>query len=433
MTDDDLPGGLEWTAEELGIMDAAVCELLQPQSDACVPIPALPQQRAADTVDEPPAKRARRVLPPHTSRKPNEWRCALLTNAVATQPVAHKPPSFLADRQAARALLSGTRFVRSRVPSAPLTLPPSWSSGQSFTVRVDLIHSSVAVKCFYSKSCFQRERHTMQALSTLFSCSQLQTYVRHWKSELTLSPNQVQLVLSAARARIPHKEGLLNVHRCSLIFAFYSATLADVIATPSRFDLACSSDFASSAAQLLARLALHCFVGLQLHHQAGILLCDIKPANMFVSHDKLLQPVFGDYGLARIFRSGESMFIKLEPTDRLGTPEYRAPEAERAAEQHYYTAASDVFSLACTLIDVLCRRALKTAERFCYFENMQHHAAPQPLVQLLLSMLYPQPAARTSLSDAITICEQLIEPTVASTVASNELLKDRCGQALAAS
>jgi len=407
MTEDDLPGGLEWIADEMASIDAADFAMLHPQSDVLVHAPApRPMQRESE---EPLAKRARLESRSCASRKPNEWRCALLTSAVITKPVTRVPLPSFAVQQTARALIAGNRFTCSRVPPSSLTLPPSWSSGQSFTVRVDRGDLSVAVKCFFTQSSFQCERHTMHLLSTMFSRCQLQTYVRKWKSSFTLGAGEAQLILAAAVARIPNRAALLNVSQCSLVFAFYSATLADIIATPRRFDHACTPNSTSSAGQLLARMALHCFVGLQLHHQAGILLCDIKPANMFVSHDRLLQPVFGDYGLARVFTPSQSLIIKLEPADRLGTPNYRAPEAERAAEHHYYTAASDVYSLACTLIDVLCRKALKTAERFCYFEDMQHHAAPQPLMQLLLSMLYPQPAARTSLSDAIIICEQLVQ------------------------
>lgn len=416
MTDDDLPDDFHWTADEMASIDADDFTMSQPQSNVWVQAPA-PQQMQHES-EEPLAKRARLESRSSASRKPNEWRCALLTSAVITKPVTRALPPSRAEQQTARALLTSTRLARSHVRPAPLSLPPSWSSGQSFTVRVDRGGLSVAVKCFFTQSSFQCERHTMLLLSTMFSRCQLQTYVRKWKSSFTLGAGETQLILAAAVARIPNRAALLNVSQCSLIFAFYSATLADVIATPRRFDQACTPNSTSSAGQLLTRMVLHCFAGLQLHHQAGILLCDIKPANMFVSHDRLLQPVFGDYGLARVFTPSQSLIIKLEPADRLGTPNYRAPEAERAAEHHYYTAASDVYSLACTLIDVLCRKALKTAERFCYFEDMQHHAAPQPLMQLLLSMLYPQPAARTSLSDAIIICEQLVQFTA---VAANGL------------
>ena len=93
----------------------------------------------------------------------------------------------------------------------------------------------------------------------------------------------------------------------------------------------------------------------------------------------------------------------------MGTRFYRAPEAEQASAVHLYTEASDVFSLACSLVDVLCHRMMETtAARRERLGDPHSCAAPPRLVELLLAMLHDEPTRRMSLNDAASSCEQML-------------------------
>lgn len=388
--------------------------------------------RAAGSIEAPPAKRQRLHLRPRAMRNPSPgaWRRACLTSAMMTRPASPMAPPSAADLLAGRALLISARSraaFASQRPVQPVqpAQPCSWRSGQSFTVRVDRARSqSVVIKCFFAELCYQHELAALTWIMDRFSLIEQRAYVREFKSVFHLYPKERDTVISAARSKISDRsEELLVPQRC-LAFAFYAATLGDAI-----FDQQQREQFQRSykvrtsaapgswspieAGRLLGKMALHCFRGLQQHHRAGVLLGDIKPDNLFISSGNPLRPVFGDYGLAYTFAAGVPMEVELAATDVLGTRRYRAPEAERCSSVHCYTAASDVFSLASTLIDVMCHKQLDTAAaRHAHFSERQHHAAPQWLVRLLLSMLIKDVAARCILDDAIALSEQLIlDPT----------------------
>ena len=127
---------------------------------------------------------------------------------------------------------------------------------------------------------------------------------------------------------------------------------------------------AASMESAVVSLTRHLFSNLAAHHRERVLLGDIKPHNIFFNNNELLQPVFGDYGhatymelsaptlisarLETIFYPANWINHPLEGRVRqscIGSEWYRAPEMQRTG---IYTAASDAYSLAASIIEVLC-------------------------------------------------------------------------------
>jgi len=363
-------------------------------------------------------QRVRLMAPePRAELRRAAWRRVLVTHAALIQPAQPATRPSTAEVRAARTVLSSSLLTRHRLPvAAPPQQPDSWSSGQSFSVRLQRGSWSFVAKCFYCHASMQDEEAAMRFLTKSFSHTEMQLYVRECKAHLHLYPSEHDIIRSAARDKLSDRRyALMAVPQRCLLFAYYAATLGDTLVEPKHRELfqrayrGGSLQPAGDSARLLVELALHCFCGLQRHHRAGVLLCDIKPANLFISADSPLRPVFGDYGCARMSGPGQPMQLQLAPTDIMGTRFYRAPEAEQASTVHFYTEASDVFSLACSLTDVLCHRMMETtAARRERLGDLHAHAAPPRLVELLLAMLHDDPARRMSLSYAVSSCERTL-------------------------
>ena len=97
-------------------------------------------------------------------------------------------------------------------------------------------------------------------------------------------------------------------------------------------------------------------------HGAGLVVCDIKPANILL--DELNAPVFADFGAAVVL-GGNARHARMR-----GTVRYMAPETfqMRALPE------SDVWSLACTLVEMhtgrapwegMCAQQINVAVLFC--------------------------------------------------------------------
>jgi mitogen-activated protein kinase kinase kinase len=98
-------------------------------------------------------------------------------------------------------------------------------------------------------------------------------------------------------------------------------------------------------ATAIARYMCHALSGLQYLHAAGIVHRDIKPGNLLLSGDVLK---LADFGLAVVRASSTAA-----TTNGLaGTPMYLSPEAVRGST----TAASDVWALGCTALELFTGR-----------------------------------------------------------------------------
>ncbi|PKA62481.1 Mitogen-activated protein kinase kinase kinase NPK1 [Apostasia shenzhenica] len=83
--------------------------------------------------------------------------------------------------------------------------------------------------------------------------------------------------------------------------------------------------------------------GISYLHEAGVVHCDIKPANVLIGIDGTAK--IGDLGCARWLAAGEK--------EIRGTPMYMAPEAARGEEQG---TPADVWALGCTVIEMATGR-----------------------------------------------------------------------------
>jgi hypothetical protein len=421
----------------------ATSPISNPAHDATPKAPVLRPSKA------PPAL----VAAPALSHKPQ----LLLPRARQALPLA-APPRSVAQLTAANVgAVINQPFSRAGCLMAPVagakrkhgsdTTAQSWISGQSFCIRIDRVSNSnpsYLVKCFYYASAWKAEVRVLQHLALNMPPAALALYVRRMEP-IALYPNENIKLRGAFDEQYPRfakklhpdsvedgaqrdADALRMLQQQRLIFRYYSFTLADAIDDRQRHsqlqraygtrtdedDFPLRTELESTL--LLITFVLHCFRGLHFHHAAGVLLGDIKPDNLFTTAGNELQPAFGDHGLAFVGTG-----YRLEPSQRYGTAGYRAPEAEPLVNDTYYTAASDIFSLASSLIDVLCGKQLNnSASRRleCEFHKQQpqprwlHDAhpacarVPSWLLDLLLSMLEDDPCRRSTLADAIAACEQ---------------------------
>ncbi len=81
---------------------------------------------------------------------------------------------------------------------------------------------------------------------------------------------------------------------------------------------------------------------LQTAHEAGVVHCDVKPANILV--DRSGTPFLADFGIAQLLDDPET-----EPDQVLGTPAFMAPEQAKGEP----SAKADQYSLAKTLLALL--------------------------------------------------------------------------------
>lgn len=87
--------------------------------------------------------------------------------------------------------------------------------------------------------------------------------------------------------------------------------------------------------------ARHLVKGMRQIHAEGLAHRDLKPLNLFVTHEEVLK--IGDFGLTRRVADSE------DGRDEVGTPAYRAPEGGASATQ-----AADIFSAGLITLELLC-------------------------------------------------------------------------------
>jgi eukaryotic-like serine/threonine-protein kinase len=118
-------------------------------------------------------------------------------------------------------------------------------------------------------------------------------------------------------------------------------------------------------------IARQAAAGLAHAHDRGIVHCDVKPANILVTHEGLVKVL--DFGLARLVGQLDSV----EPTRITGTIHYMSPEqvSGKAVD-----ARSDVWSLGVVLYEMLAgRRPFHAARRADVVDSVLHDD-PLPLI-----------------------------------------------------
>ena len=113
---------------------------------------------------------------------------------------------------------------------------------------------------------------------------------------------------------------------------------------------------------IIRRYSKEALVGLEYLHERGILHRDIKPENMLVSSDGVIK--LSDFGTSKMFENE----MVATTVSVIGTAPFLAPECLRRGK---YSAASDVWAWACTVVAMSTNRL-----PWCHLpEDVQHTAA----------------------------------------------------------
>ena len=152
---------------------------------------------------------------------------------------------------------------------------------------------------------------------------------------------EIKLLQSLRHTNIVNlQEVMVEKNDCFMVFEYLSHDLTGLLNHPS---------FKMEPAQK-KHLAQQLFQGLDYLHTRGVLHRDIKAANILVSNEGILK--LADFGLARFYAKRH----QLDYTNRVITIWYRSPELLLGETQ--YTAAVDVWSAACVMIEIFTRHAM---------------------------------------------------------------------------
>jgi CTD kinase subunit alpha len=136
------------------------------------------------------------------------------------------------------------------------------------------------------------------------------------------------------------QEVMVEKNDCFMVFEYLSHDLTGLLNHPS---------FKLNPAQK-KHLGKQLFEGLDYLHARGVLHRDIKAANILVSNEGVLK--LADFGLARFYAKRH----QLDYTNRVITIWYRSPELLLGETK--YTAAVDVWSAACVMVEIFTRYAI---------------------------------------------------------------------------
>ncbi|KAK2593865.1 serine/threonine protein kinase, CMGC, CDC2/CDK sub [Conoideocrella luteorostrata] len=152
---------------------------------------------------------------------------------------------------------------------------------------------------------------------------------------------EIKLLQSLRHANIVNlQEVMVEKNDCFMVFEYLSHDLTGLLNHPTfKLDPAQRKD-----------LAKQLFEGLDYLHTRGVLHRDIKAANILVSNTGVLK--LADFGLARFYAKRH----QLDYTNRVITIWYRSPELLLGETQ--YTAAVDVWSAACVMVEIFNRTAI---------------------------------------------------------------------------
>ena len=122
-------------------------------------------------------------------------------------------------------------------------------------------------------------------------------------------------------------------------------------------------------------LARQAAEGLQYAYEHGLIHRDIKPSNLMLSGSGDLKIL--DFGLARMLLGELAGDLDHRTTTPLGTLDYMAPE--QFDDAHRVDTRADVYSLGCTLFQLLCGSAPFSSENRSLLAKMKAHCmAPIP-------------------------------------------------------
>lgn len=152
---------------------------------------------------------------------------------------------------------------------------------------------------------------------------------------------EIKLLQSLRHKNIVNlQEVMVEKNDCFMVFEYMSHDLTGLLNHPT-FKLDPSQK---------KHLALQLFEGLDYLHTRGVLHRDIKAANILVSNEGVLK--IADFGLARFYAKHH----QLDYTNRVITIWYRSPELLLGETQ--YTAAVDVWSAACVMVEIFTKHAI---------------------------------------------------------------------------
>jgi serine/threonine protein kinase len=156
----------------------------------------------------------------------------------------------------------------------------------------------------------------------------------------------------------------------------------------------------ADACEIVRQAAL----GLQYAHQHDLVHRDIKPSNLMLNRDGQIKVL--DLGLARIRQGQANQQDMTSAGQMMGTADYIAPEQVR--DSHSVDIRADIYSLGCTLYQLLAGRTLFSGEKYASaFDKMMAHVkesppsvlesrpdVPRPLVAVIERMLAKRPDER---------------------------------------
>lgn len=152
---------------------------------------------------------------------------------------------------------------------------------------------------------------------------------------------EIKLLQSLRHLNIVNlEEVMVERNDCFMVFEYLSHDLTGILNHPT---------FKLESAQK-KHLAKQLFEGLDYLHTRGVLHRDIKAANILVSNEGILK--IADFGLARFYAKHH----QLDYTNRVITIWYRSPELLLGETQ--YSAAVDVWSAACVMVEIFTRNAI---------------------------------------------------------------------------
>jgi serine/threonine-protein kinase len=127
-----------------------------------------------------------------------------------------------------------------------------------------------------------------------------------------------------------------------------------------------------------ARVAVQVADALHYAHEQGIIHRDVKPTNIILRPDG--SPVLTDFGLARMYASGEEAECTWEG-EILGTPAYMSPE-QVFGNLAALGPASDIYNLGATLYSLLAGRPPFRGTSAIETLQLIHEVEPVPLRRL---------------------------------------------------